>query len=118
MPLSETETHFDKQKLSMLKIHIGQYRNLINTTYLGQILFVSILAFNIWSLARNIEHNTLMYCPIHIIGSMCAIFSGATLEYIKKKTKKNKQELEEKIKSVMDKKIKINNTHQTQGKTL
>ncbi|MEE1111145.1 MAG: hypothetical protein UIH99_02935 [Alphaproteobacteria bacterium] len=52
------------------------------------------------------------------MGSMVAICAGATLEYIKKKTKKNKQELEEKIKSVMEKKIKINNTHQIQGKTL
>ena len=116
MPLSETETHFDKQKLSMLKIHIGQYRNLITTTYLGQVALGTILAFNICALARNIEYNTLMYCPVHIMGFMVAICAGATLEYIKKKTKKNKQELEEKIKSVMDK--KINNTHQIQGKTL
>jgi hypothetical protein len=116
--MSFSETDFDKQYLYMLERHVGQYRNLINTTYLGQVLFGTILAFNIWALTRNIEYNTLMYCPIHIIGSMCAIFSGATLEYIKKKTKKNKQELEEKIKSVMDKKIKINNTHQIQGKTL
>jgi hypothetical protein len=118
MPLSETETHFDKQKLSMLKIHIGQYRNLITTTYLGQILFVSILAFNIWSLARNIEHNTLMYCPIHIMGSMIAICAGAALQYIKVKTKRDKQELEKKIKTTIDKITKINNNHQIQGKTL
>lgn len=94
MPLSETD--FDKQKLSMLKIHIGQYRNLITTTYLGQILFVSILAFNIWALARNIEYNTLMYCPIHIMGSMVAICAGVALQYIKVKTKRDKQELEKK----------------------
>lgn len=116
--MSFSETDFDKQYLYMLERHVGQYRNLITTTYLGQILFVSILAFNIWSLARNIEHNTLMYCPIHIMGSMVAICAGAALQYIKVKTKRDKQELEKKIKTTIDKITKINNNHQIQGKTL
>ena len=118
MSISELANDFDKIELSILENNIRQCRYLINTTYLGQVALGTILAFNIWALTRNIEYNTLMYCPVHIMGSMVAICAGATLEYIKKKTKKNKQELEEKIKSVMDKKIKINNTHQIQGKTL
>lgn len=118
MSISELANDFNKIELSILENNIRQCRHLINTTYLGQVALGTILAFNICALARNIEYNTLMYCPVHIMGSMVAICAGATLQYIKVKTKIDKQEHETKIKSITDKISKFSNTQQTQGKTL